>query len=265
VLRPRLEAAGADLARVHALKSVLARDQEGKPHPTVFSLQYDLDLLGEHIAALGDVSLVIIDPITAYFGDKVDTHKTAAVRTVLAQLDGFANRYDVAVLGITHPPKMIPGARAINAITGSLAFIAAARMAFIVIEEVGTDRRLLLQVKNNLGAISPGLAYRIKETILPSDIVSSYLCWDSDPVEVTAQEALAAANEAAKKHSDAMKEAKDFLLDLLAGGPVPAEEGKEKAEAAGISDRTLARARKRLGVIAEKDIVFQGRWMWRLP
>jgi predicted ATP-dependent serine protease len=78
VLRPRLEAADADLNRVHAVKGA------------VFSLQRDLDQLGEKIAAIGDVSLIVIDPITAYFGDQVDTHKTAAVRSVLAQVDAFA-------------------------------------------------------------------------------------------------------------------------------------------------------------------------------
>jgi AAA domain len=49
VLRPRLEAAGADLTRVHALEGVRACDGEGNSRPTLFSLQYDLDLLGEQI------------------------------------------------------------------------------------------------------------------------------------------------------------------------------------------------------------------------
>jgi hypothetical protein len=51
VLRPRLEAAGADLTRVHALEGVRACDGEGNSRPTLFSLQYDLDLLGEQITA----------------------------------------------------------------------------------------------------------------------------------------------------------------------------------------------------------------------
>jgi putative DNA primase/helicase len=62
-----------------------------------------------------------------------------------------------------------------------------------------------------------------------------------------------------------MHQAEEFLRDLIGNGPVPAEEGEEKAEAAGITKRTLARARKKVGVIAKKDNVFQGRWTWRLP
>jgi hypothetical protein len=45
---------------------------------------------------------------------------------------------------------------------------------------------------------------------------------------------------------------------------VSATEAKEKAEAEGISDRTLARARKRLRIVAEKD-GYQGPWTWKLP
>jgi putative DNA primase/helicase len=97
----------------------------------------------------------------------VDTHKTAAVRAVLAQVDDFTNRYDVAVLDVTHPLKMVAGAEAINAITGSLAFVAAARAAFIVVEDAtDQERRLVLQVKNNLGGKAAGLAYRITTKIV---------------------------------------------------------------------------------------------------
>jgi hypothetical protein len=45
---------------------------------------------------------------------------------------------------------------------------------------------------------------------------------------------------------------------------VLATEATEKAKAKGLSEKTLERARKRLGVVAEKD-GFQGRWAWRLP
>ena len=82
---------------------------------------------------------------------------------------------------------------------------------------------------------------------------------------MTANEALAAANEASKTHGRALRGANDFLRELLADGPVLADEGAEKAEGAGIKSRTLDRARMRLGVIAKKEDAFQGRWTWRLP
>jgi hypothetical protein len=85
----------------------VTHDHDGKAHAAVLSLQRDLEQLGESIAAIGGISLIVVDPLNAYFGDQVDTHKTAAVRSVLAQLDGFANKNDIAILGIMHPPKTV--------------------------------------------------------------------------------------------------------------------------------------------------------------
>ena len=63
--------------------------------------------------------------------------------------------------------------------------------------------------------------------------------------------------------------AAEFLEGLLADGPMPASEVKEEAEAEGISERTLKRAKQELGV----EAVREGRsgeiggdlWCWRLP
>jgi hypothetical protein len=129
----------------------------------VLCLQRDIEELGKKIEAVGDdVSLIVVDPLNAYFGDKIDTHQTAPVRAVLARLDGFANEHNIAILGIMHPPKTVAGVKAINAVTGSQAFMAA-RMAFLVTPDAADpERRLMLCIKNNLGAKTDGLAYRIK-------------------------------------------------------------------------------------------------------
>jgi hypothetical protein len=257
-VRPRLEAAGANLNRIHAVEAVIGKDGARR----TFSLQDDLDRLGKMIAALGDVSLVIIDPITAYMGDKVDTHRTSAVRSVLAAVADFAESNGVAVLAISHPPKAAQ-VKALHAITGSLAFVAAARLVFIVIEETETDRRLLLSVKNNLGAPAAGLGFRLVQRIVTNDIVGSYVNFDSAPVVVTANEALANAAESAKG-AGAMREAREFLCEALADGPKSAADMKVQAEALGIAERTLKRARKSLGIVATKG-GFDGGWMWSLP
>src|SRR5260370_199732 len=63
-LRPRLEAAGADLARVHVLKAAVAATGTVR----TFNLQSDLGLLGQKVAELGDVVTIVVDPITSYMG-----------------------------------------------------------------------------------------------------------------------------------------------------------------------------------------------------
>lgn len=256
-VRPRLEAAGADLKRIHILEA--AFDGNGKRR--TFNLQSDLTRLGDKIAALGEVRLVIIDPVTSYMG-KIDSHRTTDVRAALEPLADFARRFNVAVLAVSHPPKNAP-INALHAITGSLAFVAAARLVFIAIDEPEDDgRQLVLSVKNNLGPLAAGLGYRRVQRFVNKDIVASYIVWDDVPVTITANEALAATAENAKNGS-AIGKAVEFLRDELADGAMLVTDVKEHAEARGIAARTLDRARQRLGVESVKH-GFQGKWMWRL-
>ncbi len=153
-------------------------------------------------------------------------------------------------------------ANAIHAFTGSLAFVAVARLVFVVTEEPETDRRLLLGVKNNLGPKGTGIGYRIGTKLVSQDIIAPYIQWDDAPVDVTANQALA-ANAAALRDGGALEEAREFLRELLANGPVAASDGVEGARAHGISTRTLERARRELGVKVEKS-GFEGGWSWKL-
>jgi putative DNA primase/helicase len=254
-VRPRLEAAGADLARVHRLKAAIFGNGERR----TFDLQHDLVALSKKLAEVGDVALVIIDPITSYMGSKIDSHRTTDVRAVLEPLAAWAEEHHVAVIGITHPPKNAP-AKAIHALVGSIAYVAAARMVFLTIEEPGTERRLMLAVKNNLGPLAPGLGYALAQTIISKGIVASHVIWDSAPVTMTANEALGASAEDGR----AMTEAKDFLLEELADGPRPAKDLKKAAQAVGLSWGTVRRAQARLNITSHKTGLEAG-WEWRLP
>jgi putative DNA primase/helicase len=256
-LRPRLEAAGADLNRVFALRAVVAADKQ-----RTFNLQADLDALGDNINAIGDVAVVIIDPITSYMG-KIDSHRTTDVRSVLEPLAAFAERFNVAILAITHPPKAIQN-KALHAVTGSLAFVAAARLVFIVVEEPDTTsgRRLLLSVKNNLGLPAAGLGFHIEQRTVSKGITASLVAWDSAPVAITADQALAVPSVGTTAH--ALHAAKAFLLDELATGPLPPKDIRARAEAAGIAWRTVRRAQQKLGIKPHKAGLNEG-WLWNLP
>src|SRR5262249_26794226 len=62
----------------------------------------------------------------------------------------------------------------------------------------------------------------------------------------------------------AREEAEEFLQENLSKGAVAVKDMEEHARALGISPRTLARARKKLGVVAEKGGMDES-WTWRLP
>ena len=61
----------------------------------------------------------------------------------------------------------------------------------------------------------------------------------------------------------------EFLSDVLADGAVPASDIIQDAEDAGISEKTLRRAKKLLGVITYRESESgkrgAGRWLWKLP
>lgn len=254
-IRPRLEAAGGDPARVFCLQSVVTG--EGKER--TFSIKDDIARLESCIAEMPDVVIIVVDPITAYMGDKIDSHQTTDVRGVLEPFIGFADRTNVAILGITHPTKASQ-AKAINSFTGSLAYLACSRLAFIAIREPETDRRLLLSVKNNLGPPAAGLGYSIKETIISKGLAAPHVAWDGEPVTVNANEAVRASSGTS---DGKIKEAKEWLAEELATGPKPAKTVEREAKREGISERTLRRAKKEIGVITEKVGLDEG-WWWRL-
>jgi putative DNA primase/helicase len=265
-IRPRFEAAGANLDGVEVITGVRTKENGRR----TFSLQADLALLGAKVCEFGNVRLVIIDPITCYCG-KVDGNSTTDIRGLLAPLNEFAEHYRVAVIAISHPPKSAPGGKALYAVTGSLAWIAAARTAFTVAEDADMPgRRLFLNSKNNLAPLAAGIGYRLVQRIVGKPgqgVPASYVDWDNAPVTVTADQALAAAAGGSETR-EAGRDAEEFLREFLAGGPMPAKEGEEHARALGIAPRTLDRARKKLGVLARRKSEGKdgkGQWLWSLP
>jgi hypothetical protein len=262
---PRLMAAGADLERVHIVSS--AHDAKGR---RTISLQTDIELLERKIAEVGDVALVNIDPVSSYLG-KTDSHKNSEVRGTLEPLSDMADRTRVAVLTITHFSKSGAGSttKALHRFIGSIAFTGAPRAAFAVIDDAENEgRKLLLHAKNNLAPPPQGLAFRLVQTIVGDGIVASRVDFDTEPVTITANQALAADADHGG-HPAAGAEAQEFLQELLSSGPVPQKDVKAAAEGAGIAWATVRRAKNTLGVeaIRETDHEFgkgAGRWLWSL-
>ncbi|MFH0809360.1 MAG: AAA family ATPase, partial [Pseudomonadota bacterium] len=261
-IRPRLEAAGADLKKCHVLEAARAGvDAKGEVVSRPFSLETDRGQLEAVLERIGDVALVVIDPITAYLGT-TDSHRNAEVRALLAPLSALAARHEVAVLCVSHLNK--GAGDALMRVIGSVGFVAAARAGYLVAKDAQRpERRLFLPIKNNIGADQTGLAFTIEGHNLPGGIETSRVLWEGQPVTTTADEALAAAAEGGEERS-AVTEAKEFLETLLTDGPVSAKQVERVAGEAGIAERTLKRAKKALGVVVAKA-GYQGAWEWEMP
>lgn len=253
-VRPRLDAARADVARIAALTGVRCTLTGGVAE---FHLDRDVPRLADAIARVPDPRLVVIDPVSAYLGH-ADSHNNAAVRALLRPLAEMADRLGVAVVVVTHLNKQ-PGGKAINRSSGSLAFAAAARAVWMVTrDEADEDRRTILPVKLNLGARPSGLAYRVR-----GGSSGPVVAWEDAPVLATADEALAGEEQEACT-AGALEEAVDFLRQVLADGPRGSAEVQAMARTEGIAERTLRRARGRLGVRPRKR-PGEGRFEWALP
>lgn len=272
---PRLMAAGADTNRVHIVAAATKPDGTGRK---TFSLKTDVDLLEGKAREIGAVRLIIVDPISAYMGG-ADGNGNVETREVLEPLAEMADRLRIAVVAVTHLNKGGAGGQsALNRFAGSIAFVAAARAAFAVIEDSEDDqRRLLLQAKNNLGAKCNGLAFRLEQRMVDGDILSSNVMFESDHVSQSIDEALSASESrgAATGGGQTSKDdAAEFLSDVLSHGPVDVLEVERLARAATLlgADKPLRQnkafrdARKNLGVIASREGFGPGaRYVLSLP
>lgn len=254
-IKPRLMAAGADLKRVYFLKSV---KKKGARH--TFNLAADLELLGKTITTIGDVKLVVFDPVTAYLGHKIDSHQVVQIRAVLEPLQAFADHHRLAGLLIAHPQKNA-GTNVLNAVAGSVALINIPRLSFLTIKDPDDpERTLLLPGKNNIGIKAAGRGYRIGRVLVGNNIFASQVIWDELPVKLTANQALSQTAE--RQRGPAKAEAEDFLREHTTGEGMSAKELFAAAKAHGHSEKTVRRAAEKLNIKPRKND-FHGEWWWK--
>ena len=259
-IRPRLDAAEADVSRIFIIESVkhfgigAYSDTE-----STFCLTTDLQALEQAIRKTDDCKLVVIDPITAYLGG-TDSHKNAELRGLLAPLSATAAEHGVAVVAVTHLNKNT-GGPAIYRSMGSVAFTAAARAVWAVTKDKDdASRRLVLPVKCNLGPDVMGMAYRIESS---ESTGAPIVLWDSEPVSVSVDDAMAAEYSGSGDRTD-REQAADWLRTALADGPMYSTQVFEQGRENGHSDKTIRRAFKDMGGKPSKS-GFDGGWFWELP
>jgi hypothetical protein len=258
-IRPRLDAAGADLRRVAMVTGVRTGGAV-----TSFNLRDHLKFLRDICKAQPETRLIVIDPISAYLGDE-EGHSNTKVRNLLAPLAKLAQDYNVAVVAVTHLNKAGGGGGAQSAIyraMGSLAFTAAARTVHLVSRDPDDpERRLLVPIKNNLGQDRSGYGFTIGLT--PDG--ESTVCWEDGPTHESADALLSRLSRSSGQDaapSPKTDEAAAWVRDQLKGGPVPSRELEQSAQEAGISQRTLKRARASMGVGVTKRA---DGWVCELP
>jgi putative DNA primase/helicase len=254
-IRPRLDAAGTDVSRVHILEAVRVQLGDGSLTEKTFNIETDIAHLEQALRKHPDVRLVVIDPVSSYLGG-TDSHSNAEVRGLLAPLAALAGKLGVAILCVTHLRKSA-GAAVYRAM-GSIAFAAAARSVWAVaLDPEDTERRLLLEVKQNLSPNCGGLAFRIEtQNNVP------HLAWEPGTVALSANDVLAVDGSEGQSER---KEAEEWLRDYLADGPAGAREVIAAAGHVGVTKTTLWRAATSLAIVKRKLGGRGAGWEWSLP
>jgi hypothetical protein len=267
---PRLLAAQANMDRIIAVRGVVEGDDTSE---RMFALTEHLVLL-EQLIEEHHAVVVVLDPVTAYLGPDINSHKEAEVRAVLGPLQLLAERKRIVLVLLMHLNKGT-GISALYRATGSIAFPAVARVVLGVAPDPNDDdgkRRLLLPIKMNIGKLPEGIGYRI-ETASHSGVLRQVseddqppvLRWDLDAVAVDATSAM--DRNGTVTELGAVAEAKRALEQILANGRVLANECKRQLrEGVGVTSETsLSRARKELGVRVRKEgFGSQSAWFWEL-
>lgn len=263
-LLPRLLAHNADRSRIYFVSDVFKYNK-----PRSFDPARDIPKLYDKASKIGDVRLIIIDPVVNVISG--DSHKNGEVRRDLRPLIELGDKLKAAIIGITHFNKGTIVKDPLERVTGSIAFGALARLVLAtakITEPNGQTKRLLVRAKSNNGPDGDGYQYRIDQIELPhyEGVFSSKVIWEQQ-VQGSAQELLTDINDQIySEDRSALSEAINFLKILLSEGPLSKKEIDYQSKEAGIKNIILRRAKSILGIETIHEGYGKGSaWKWYLP
>lgn len=261
-IRPRLDLHGADNDRVLVLRGSKAEDGS----PRWLDLRRDIAMM-EGVVRSHEIGLVVIDPLSAYLPN-ADRNSEGDVRDTLQPLLGLMERTGVAVVGIMHIGKSGDGRRAAQRLLGSTAFTALARSVIMLADlpddqqpddvESGGKQKVLQVVKSNYAIAPPPQAFRRP--------LNGPIAW-LGASGMTIEECFTGASQprkSAEEGRSAGQEAEHLLRETLKWGSQKATDVMTEAKENGITEITLRRAKRALGIETFKTGK-TGPWFWKLP
>lgn len=261
-LTPRLMVAGADLSQVIFVEGVIREEVGEEEGGAPMRMSLDAHQIPGLKRKYPNLRMVVIDPLSAFL-DARDSHKEADVRQVFHPWVLAAEEAGVAVIFIAHHNKS-KGGHVRDKLSGSTAIRNAVRTVYAVLENPGDEKELLfLPEKSNLsdGQV-PGLVFRIVGKEWESGDASGNVACVEWCRETDQKANVVASTEHSSAHP--IDDAEQFLRSELADRACFVKDLKASAMDAGLSWRTVNRAKKKLRIDVQKD-GFTGGWRWRLP
>ena len=264
VITPRFKASMAQMNRIHLVQGVTELNGQSRP----FDFASDLPDLKAKAVQIGDIGLIIIDPIVSVVAG--DSNKSSDVRAGLQPIVDMAQELNCAVIGITHYRKSSNAQNISDDVLGSQAYIAVPRVAW------GTKRRdsdntcVVAIIKNNLAPLIGGYEYTIESHTVLNDlgqeIETSRIVWGEYRTETASQLFKDFASDNADD-TESLTEPSKLLIDLLKdGSSIKVSDIKRMVdEHPSISWRSVERAGTALKVVRQRTNTFPSETYWCLP
>ena len=250
---PRLVKAGANPKKVHFLEGISKKGGEGVDP---FCIE-NVEILEAKAKELGDLRLVVIDPLDFYLRGGSELYIPNVARASLGPLQLFCAKHKVTALGVAHHAKSKDYSSASAKVAGSYAIVAACRAAWtLTIDPEDRERRIFSPNKTNLSINPLSLAFKIEDGVLAFEKEGFHL--DLDAALGLTEEVRVSPNR---------KKAIDLILSELAEGQRLADDVKDVGEAQGIDRRyleTVSRDLRKKGLIEKQKTGYQGAWEWYL-
>ena len=230
VLRPRVEAMGADIHRLFFL---------GGGGVNMTSPELRDFIKQEHI------SMLVFDPIQSFLPAGTQMGRAEQIRPIMDKVIDLSASEDLATILISHMSKPGPGVvSALDRLLGSSDFRNAARSIMIVGRDPeNPDQRVFAHAKNSIGLPGPAQRYHISD--------GGLVVFDGETT-LTADQIIAQTENAAPRAQKAANtlNAAIFDLDKALGftGWVDVATVYTLSAAAGYSDRTMRRAKDVMGL-----------------
>lgn len=237
---PRLIANGADMDRVIFV--------DVQTDLGTGALMFPLDLARiEDVIREHAITMMFLDPAKAVVPPGFSGNDDIAVRQYLEPIAALADRCKVTIIGLAHFGKRT-GTDSGQLMLGSVAWSQVARCVLSIAEDTDTGTRVLTNTKANYAGTDRSVEFRIVSTTIdtddgPTDIGS--VEWLGDTT-VDARDLLGGDPD---DDPDERTAAEHWLADYLtANGPTPSKIVKAEARKESISEATLKRAKKKLGI-----------------
>jgi predicted transcriptional regulator len=232
--KPRFIAAGGDPDLVTIVNSA-------------FRLPRDVEWLEQTAREIGNVGLILIDPIGNHLAGKTDTNAEFDVREAINPLNAMSDRLDCIILGVRHLSKDASRG-GLASVLGSTAWGDVPRCVILMARDDEDEMLFHYQVvAGNRGPRSSGRQFRLELVDVPPAIEIT-LAVENGASTKDVEDLLGPRNGGGDREPSRSDQARDLILDILE------DDGDQESDAldarianeTGLAARTVKNVRTRL-------------------